>query len=129
MTPQNLALDVVTADPLNASTPHEILKQEVTPSELFFKRNHFGFPEIDMESWKLDVKLGDKATSYSLEDIKALPAKTLLVTMECAGNGRTGMTPAISGTPWDLGAVSQGEFTGTALSNLITEGDLPGRCD
>ncbi|KAA3643492.1 MAG: sulfite oxidase [Chloroflexi bacterium] len=125
MTPQDLALNTVTSEPLNAETPHGILKQDRTPNELFFKRNHFSFPEIDGNEWRLDVKLGDSAKSYSLDDLKTFPAKTLLVTMECAGNARKGMDPVPAGTAWGVGAVSQGEFTGTPLSNLIAEADLP----
>jgi sulfane dehydrogenase subunit SoxC len=39
--------------------------------------------------------------------------------MECAGNGRSLMTPVPSGTAWALGAVSTGVFGGTSLRNVL----------
>jgi len=44
-----------------------------------------------------------------------------VVTLECAGNGRTLMEPVPEGTPWHLGAVSVGEFTGVPLSRVLEE--------
>ena len=125
MNTHELALKTVTAEPLNAETPHGILHRDRTPTDLFFKRNHFSMPTFTDEEWHLNIILGESRVSYSLDEIKDLPKKTLLVTMECAGNGRKGMDPAPAGTAWDVGAVSQGEFTGTSLGNLIRISDLP----
>lgn len=53
-----------------------------------------------------------------------MPIKTLSLTLECAGNGRTSMDPQPKGTPWDYGALSVLEVTGTSLSNLLQRGKL-----
>ena len=62
--------------------------------------------------------------ALSLDQLKEFPEKRLNVLMECAGNGRSYMSPKISGTPWNLGAVSQAEFTGTSLCYLLEHASL-----
>lgn len=121
---KSLALQPVTSDPLNAETPLSALQEAITPADLFYIRNHFDIPMMDVDQYTLQVN-GEVANPLrlTLAQIKELPAVELQVVMECAGNGRTSMRPAIKGTPWDLGAISQGVFTGTPLKGLL---DLAG---
>jgi DMSO/TMAO reductase YedYZ molybdopterin-dependent catalytic subunit len=120
MKTQNQALIPVTKRPMNAETPHAALLTELTPTELFYVRNHFDIPRTSRAGWRLEVNGAvGQPLSLSLEEIKELPGKELLVTLECAGNGRSSQQPPASGTPWDLGAVSQARFSGTSLSNLL----------
>jgi len=53
-----------------------------------------------------------------MEQLKEFPERDLLVVMECAGNGHASMNPAIKGMPWNLGAISQVNLTGTSLRNI-----------
>ena len=46
-------------------------------------------------------------------------SQTLVVTLECAGNGRTLFDPPIEGEKWDLGAVSTAEWTGVPLVEIL----------
>jgi len=41
------------------------------------------------------------------------------MTMECAGNGRAGMTPRYPSMPWTQGAVGTADWTGVPLSKLL----------
>jgi DMSO/TMAO reductase YedYZ molybdopterin-dependent catalytic subunit len=109
----------VTERPINAETPHAALREKVTPAELFYVRNHFDVPMTEARGWVLTLD-GAVASPgrYTLDDLHALPTNQHLVVMECAGNGRTSLSPPIKGTPWGLGAVSQANFTGTSLRNL-----------
>ena len=50
-----------------------------------------------------------------MDDIRARPAVTRPVTMECAGNGRALMPPRADSQPWLDGAVGNAEWTGTPL--------------
>ncbi len=119
-----LKLSTVTDMPFNAETPLSALLDEVTDSELVYIRNHFEAPNIEAADWSLQVGGSvDFPQTLSLSDIRALPLKTLTMTLECAGNGRVSMDPAPPGTPWGYGAVSIVEFAGTSLSNLL---DLAG---
>ena len=113
-------LSTVTEVPYNAETPLPALLDEVTDSELVYVRNHFEAPKIEASDWTLQVGGSvESPLAFSVSDITALPAKTLRMTLECAGNGRVSMDPAPSGTPWGYGAVSVVEFSGTPLSNLL----------
>jgi len=60
----------------------------------------------------------------TLEQIKARPAATIAVTLECAGNGRARLTPRPLSQPWLMEAVGTAEWTGTPLSPLLDEAGL-----
>ena len=59
------ARKIVTAMPENSETPLESLRSWVTPNRLFFVRNHFDVPALELTDWRLDVggcvaKAGDR---------------------------------------------------------------------
>jgi sulfite oxidase len=125
MAGKTLKLQPVTNNPFNAETPFNALQDEHTPIDLFYVRNHFSLPTINITKFELEVN-GAVANPFklTLDRLRKFPARSLLLVMECAGNGRASMKPAIKGTPWNLGAISQAEFSGTSLSYLLTEADL-----
>ena len=47
---------VVTAMPENSETPLEGVRSWVTPTRLFFVRNHFAVPALDVATWRLTVE-------------------------------------------------------------------------
>src|SRR5262245_57964169 len=88
----------------------EALWHDVTPIGLHYVLTHFDVPHATDGSWK--VEIGGRVRSpvaLPLEDIKRLPARTLRVTLECAGNGRAGMTPRYPSMPWVCEAVGTAE--------------------
>ena len=115
---------VVTEDPLNAETPISALLGETTPSDLFYVRNHFDIPSIEKEDWKLEFLAGAKSRLFTLDEIKSFPHQSHRVVLECAGNGRVNLDPPVQGTAWGLGAVSQAEFVGTSLRNILDTVDI-----
>jgi len=120
-----LQLSTVEEHPYNAETPLSALLDDVTSSELVYIRNHFEVPRIEASDWSLEVSGSvESPQTPSLSEITALPARTLRMTLECAGNGRVSMDPAPPGTPWGYGAVSVVEFTGTQLSNLLKQVEI-----
>ncbi len=115
----------VEENPYNAETPLSALLRDVTPSELVYIRNHFEAPKIKASDWSLQVGGSvESPQSLSLSDITSLPARTMRMTLECAGNGRVSMDPAPPGTAWGYGAVSVVEFSGTRLSNLLDQAGI-----
>jgi len=107
--------------PLGAEAPLEALTQWQTPNDLFFVRSHFGPPQTLPLRWTLTVD-GEVARPAVLDlaEIRRLPAVTVPVTLECAGNGRGLMAlPSTSGVQWQRGAVSNAVWTGTRLSNVL----------
>src|SRR5258706_6993251 len=84
------------AEPLNCETPPSALGSEVTPTARFYRRNHFPIPVLDEAPWRLGVSgMVDRPLSLSLHELTQLPAETMVVTLECAGNGRAQFRPPI----------------------------------
>src|SRR5579864_4067551 len=77
------------ADPLNCETPPSALGSAVTPTARHYRRSHFPIPELDTAAWRLAVTgLVDQPLSLSLHELRRLPSESMVVTLECAGNGR-----------------------------------------
>jgi len=114
------ALRIIEADPLNAELPLELVDQAPDVGGPCYVRNHFGIPRVDPDDWRLRIAgLVDEAGEWSLARLRQLPARSVTMMLECAGNGRALMSPPIPGTPWALGAVSPTTFTGTPLRDLL----------
>ncbi len=104
----------------NCGMPLEALRYDVTPAGLHYLLIHFDIPAADAARWRLAIggQVGRPRT-LSLEEIRALPAKTLRVTLECAGNGRGQTSPRYPSMPWLEEGVSTAEWTGTPLAALL----------
>jgi DMSO/TMAO reductase YedYZ molybdopterin-dependent catalytic subunit len=109
----------------NRGMPLEALRYDVTPPGLHYLLVHFDIPDADESHWKLEVGgLVSRPFALSLGDLKALPEKTLRVTMECAGNGRGQLSPRYPSVPWLEEGVSTADWTGVALSELLNRAGL-----
>jgi rhodanese-related sulfurtransferase/DMSO/TMAO reductase YedYZ molybdopterin-dependent catalytic subunit/glyoxylase-like metal-dependent hydrolase (beta-lactamase superfamily II) len=115
-------------DPLNCETSiPALIGGVVMPNAHFYVRNHFRAPRLDAGVWRLDITgLVERPQSLSLRELSRLPAETRVVTLECAGNGRHTLDPAVEGEPWRFGAVSTAEWTGAPLEEVLDRaGVLP----
>jgi DMSO/TMAO reductase YedYZ molybdopterin-dependent catalytic subunit len=114
-------LVVVRAEPLNCETPiSALMGGTVMSNEHFYVRNHFPVPALDGARWRLHVGgLVRRPLRLGLRDLVNLPARVQTVTLECAGNGRSFLTPAVAGEQWVLGAVSTAEWTGVPLAEIL----------
>jgi len=112
-------------EPLNLESPFANLDDQITPDNLFYVRNHFPVPQIDIAEWRLTVS-GAVARSVVLtyDELRALPSKTVMATLECAGNGRVYLVPKAKGTMWGQGAVSNAQWTGVPLSVLLEKAGI-----
>jgi sulfane dehydrogenase subunit SoxC len=109
----------------NRGMPLEALRHELTPAGLHYLLVHFDIPALDAATWHLQIQgLVEKTLSLGLEEIKSLPAKTLRVTMECAGNGRGQLSPRYPSVPWLEEGVSTADWTGVALAELLRKAGL-----
>jgi len=114
-------------DPNNLEMPFDQLGDFITPSELFYIRSHFSTPELDPVAYRLSISGAVRnALSLSYADIHAMPSRTYVATLECAGNGRVFLVPPVPGAQWQLGAVGNAEWTGVPLSVLL---ELAGLAD
>ena len=118
-------LVVVSTEPFNAETRLNAQLGVITPTPAFYVRDHFAMPRIDRAQWRLTLD-GDVARPLTLryDELRALPSRTLLVTLECAGNGRTGLYPPAEGQPFGYGVVSTAEWTGVPLQTVLEAAGL-----
>ncbi len=109
----------------NHSLPLEGLKHAITPIGMHYLLTHLDIPFVEADTWRLEIGgLVAKPLSLSLDDVKARPARTIPVTLECAGNGRALLEPRPLSQPWLEGAVGTAEWTGTPLAPLLEEAGL-----
>jgi DMSO/TMAO reductase YedYZ molybdopterin-dependent catalytic subunit len=110
----------VTAVPENSETPLEGVRSWVTPNRLFFVRNHFDVPELDLASWRLRVEgCVRQPAEWTWDELAALPERTVFATVECAGNGRSFLQPKAHGVQWGAGAIGHAEWTGVPLRLVL----------
>lgn len=111
---------IVTSVPENSETPLERSASWVTPNRLFFVRNHFQVPVVDVKTWRLKVAGGvERPREWTFDELAALPERTVFSTMECAGNGRSFLSPHVHGVQWGAGAIGHAEWTGVPLRVVL----------
>lgn len=122
------ARKMVTTSPENSETPLESIRSWVTPNRLFFIRNHFETPTVDLSSWRLRVEgCVNHAAEWTWEQLMALPQRSVFATVECAGNGRSFLQEKVAGVQWGAGAIGHAEWTGVPLCRLLEQaGVWPG---
>jgi len=109
----------------NRGMPLEGLRYPITPTGMHYLLIHYDIPDVNINEWRLKVNgLVSKSLSLNLEEIKKRPARTITVTMECAGNGRALFTPRRISQPWLLEAIGTAEWTGTPLRGILEEAGL-----
>jgi len=109
----------------NLGMPLEALRYDVTPTGLHYLLVHFDIPALDPAEWRLQVGgLVDRPALLDLDAIRALPRRTLTVTLECAGNGRARLAPRPISQPWLNEAVGTAEWTGTPLEGVLRQAGL-----
>jgi len=116
---------ILSAEPLNAETPLAALEESLTPESQFFVRSHFRRPDLAPRKHFLEVVGAvEQPLRLNMADLEAMGTRTLAVTVECAGNGRTGLQPLPAGEPWVLGGVSTARWTGVPLRAVLESARL-----
>ncbi len=119
------AMIIRSAEPFNVGPPPGLLSRAwITPTELFFVRNHGAVPAIDPDAYRLTVRGRiERPLSLSLDELRhTFPQRHVTAVMQCAGNRRRELLAVgdIPGeVPWDLEAISQAEWTGVSLSQVL----------
>jgi sulfane dehydrogenase subunit SoxC len=109
----------------NHGMPLEALAHDVTPLGLHYLLIHYDIPVVDAAAHRLVVDgLVTRPLSLSLDELRARPAVTQEVTLECAGNGRVLSEPRARSQPWILEAVGTGAWTGTPLAPILREAGI-----
>ena len=109
----------------NHGMPLEALRHPITPVGLHYLLVHYDIPAVDPGTWRLELRgRVERPLSLSLADLRALPAVTRPVTLECAGNGRALLAPRPLSQPWLTEAVGTGEWTGVPLRVVLDQAGL-----
>jgi DMSO/TMAO reductase YedYZ molybdopterin-dependent catalytic subunit len=107
-------------EPENLEFAFSSLDAFITPNELFYVRNHFAVPRVDLKTYGLRVDGAvDRPFDITYEELRKLGSVSATATLECAGNSRVFLSPQKSGAQWELGAVGNAVWTGVPLAALL----------
>ncbi|GLZ48634.1 hypothetical protein Acsp06_48190 [Actinomycetospora sp. NBRC 106375] len=121
-------MTVHSSRPYNAEPPRTALAgRDLTPVEVFYHRNHaVERPRIDPATWSLraDGLVGRPAT-WTLDELRVrFTEHAEVVTLQCAGNRRAGLTEVADlpgETPWGPGATGTARWSGVRLADVLRE--------
>ncbi|KAJ0159082.1 Sulfite oxidase [Colletotrichum tanaceti] len=127
--PRDPRLRTLTERPRNAETPAEGLGTFVTPSELFYVRNHMWVPvvgEKDADAHAVTIETPDgEERVYTLRELRTrFATQKVTATLQCAGNRRRDMTThaaRTNGLQWAAGAISTAEWEGVLLRDVLAD--------
>jgi sulfane dehydrogenase subunit SoxC len=109
----------------NPGMPLEALRRPLTPVGMHYVLVHFDVPAIDDATHELVVDgRVRRPLALTMDDLRARPAVSMPVVMECAGSGRAHLAPRPVSAPWHDEAVGCAEWTGTPLRGLLEEAGL-----
>jgi DMSO/TMAO reductase YedYZ molybdopterin-dependent catalytic subunit len=119
------------ADPVQAELKRAFMGASlVTPSALFFVRNHLAPPPVPDEPGALTIAIDGVANpgSITLAELKRMPRVVSPVVLQCAGNGRGYFPNHQSCAPWGVGAAGLGLWGGVLLNEVVARfgGPAPG---
>lgn len=91
----------------------EKLNSWITPNDQFFSIAHYNRPEIDAANWRLEIGgLVNQPLTFTLDEIKALPRREVIFTLECSGN---------NGRPVVDSIIGNAQWAGTPLATLLEQ--------
>lgn len=115
--------------PFNAETPASDLQSFITIPARFYKRHHLWVPQLDEKTFRLTVEnLDGDEKEYTVDDLRTkFKSHTITATMQCSGNRRSHMTEGsrpTNGIQWGVGAISNAEWTGVSMSDILEDAGL-----
>lgn len=123
--PPQTGLVVRERRPENLEFPFASLNSLITPNERFYVRSHFPVPQVDIKTWRLKVEGAvRKPLELTYEDLRKMTVRKVSATLECAGNSRIFLSPTANGVQWQLGAVSNAEWIGVPLEEILQRADV-----
>ena len=111
--------------PRNVEPPLELLRQSfVTPTKLFYVRNHGPIPELDPNEYRLSITgMVQQELRLSMDEIRGNFSKgTVAATLQCAGNRRQGLMEVASipgEEPWSAGAIGNAQWGGAPVQEVL----------
>ncbi|NNM24095.1 MAG: sulfite oxidase [Flavobacteriaceae bacterium] len=116
---------VLNDKPWNMEAQAHLLDEKITSNKYMFIRNNGKVPEdIDVGRWTVtfDGESIQQEKTYSLQELKSkFKPYSYQLTLECGGNGRSEFDPPAKGNQWTVGAVSNAEWTGVRLKDILED--------
>src|SRR5262245_27525159 len=134
--PQNVSTDfdsrllIHSTEPLVGGPPLSLLRQNfITPTGLFFVRNHGPVPAVEPTSFRLEVSgLVGRSLSLSIAELRErFPRHTVTATLMCAGNRRNELmevAPIPGEVPWTADGIGTAEWSGVRLKDVLDAAGL-----
>ncbi|HWL49291.1 MAG TPA: molybdopterin-dependent oxidoreductase, partial [Acidimicrobiia bacterium] len=98
-------LEYITESPPNAAVPLAALDGRPLPQDRAYLRNSFPIPEEVKGAVEVALP-GIPNRTLTSETLSDLDQVEIDMVLECAGNGRSLVRPAVSGLEWGLGGAS-----------------------
>ena len=112
-------------EPENLESSFASLDGFITPADQFYIRSHFPVPNMDTSTWFLAIEGAvSQQLQFTYDELRRFPSYELPATLECAGNSRAFLVPAVSGVQWEAGAVGNAHWRGVRLSELLAQAGL-----
>ena len=112
------------AAPLAAEMPLKSLTGWITPNELFHVLTVMAnpLPAIDPAGWRLGIEgQVERSLTLNYAQLKALPARTVVAVLECAGNSRNAASPPLVKSHLGNGYVGNAEWRGAPLQLVLDQ--------
>lgn len=112
---------------LKKSYVDDILNSCTKPisSDFFYVRNHLPVPEVDPESYELEITIDgiDSPITLSFDQLKALPKYDVTAAIMCGGNRRSEMNEVkpVKGLSWGAAAVGNAIWSGPKLCDILKQ--------
>jgi sulfite oxidase len=113
-------------NPFNGGAPLNLLTQShITPTNLFFVRSHGDVPQVDLDSYRLNINgKVNQTLSLSLDEIKNnFERVEVSATLQCAGNRRQELMTIKDiphELPWNVEAIGHAVWAGIKLKDVLT---------
>ena len=123
------------SNPFNGGPPVRLISQSlITPTNLFFARNHGEIPEVNIDMYRLEVTgKVSKPLSISLDEIQNRFARVSVpATLQCAGNRRAELCklePIPHELEWSVDAISHAVWTGARLGDVLATSGVESEAD
>jgi DMSO/TMAO reductase YedYZ molybdopterin-dependent catalytic subunit len=112
-------------EPENLESPASALDADLTANDRFYVRCHFPIPDLQAQTSSLKIEGAvDRPAQISYSDLLAMPSRTLVSMLECAGNGRVYLVPKADGAQWQNGGMGLAEWTGVPLSAVLARAGI-----
>jgi len=116
--------------PPNFETPLASLVPEFTRNDEFFVRYHLAvIPEIDAETWRLQVggSGAQRPITLTLRDLRHGYERVRIAAVnQCSGNRRGLFTPRVPGVQWGNGAMGNAQWGGVRLRDVLNRAGIAG---